>query len=229
MTRAKRGSYRVVPGQRFGRLTVISEFRIPPSPSHAGRLGPRAAICECDCGTVKTVRLVHLCRGKTVSCGCFLKDQLLARNEGHGYANHSQYSRWASMLQRCHNPSNPKYPQYGGRGISVCEEWHDVRNFVAYLELGVPVEPPYMGLWEASEPPPGYSLDRIDNDGNYEPGNIRWADMSVQNLNQQRQKRDVTCVVDMCNSRSRARGLCNRHYLRRASLEVDHHVGGLDR
>lgn len=78
------------------------------------------------------------------------------------------------MLERCENPEHHKYPRYGGRGIAVCEEWHDVRNFINYLET------------ELGPRPAAHSLDRINNDGDYEPGNMRWASPSMQCANQSR-------------------------------------------
>lgn len=81
------------------------------------------------------------------------------------------YARWANMMTRCYNPDFPGYVNYGARGISVCQEWHDVRIFVRDLD-------------ELLGPrPDGWGLDRIDNDGNYEPGNVRWASRSMQNRN----------------------------------------------
>lgn len=81
------------------------------------------------------------------------------------------YRRWTNMMARCYSPTSISYPHYGGRGISVCEDWHDALNFVQYLDE-------FLGPC-----PDGWGLDRIDNDGNYEPGNVRWASRSTQNRN----------------------------------------------
>jgi hypothetical protein len=92
-------------------------------------------------------------------------------NLRHGLSKHPSYSRWCNMIDRCENPDHSAYLNYGGRGISVAAEWRDVAVFLAYLDdvLG--------------SCPSGHSLDRIDNDGNYEPGNIRWATRTEQTRN----------------------------------------------
>lgn len=87
-----------------------------------------------------------------------------------GRTAHPEYNRWYNMMARCLKPEHPMYPSYGGRGITVCAEWQTPANFYGYLEGMGPC-------------PPGYSLDRINNNGNYEPGNIRWASQSEQNSN----------------------------------------------
>ena len=90
------------------------------------------------------------------------------RARTHGCANHPHYRRWHAMMYRCYSPVCRMYRHYGERGIAVCDEWHDVRAFVRYCD-------------EVLGPkPPGYSIDRIDNDGDYEPGNVRWASPSEQ-------------------------------------------------
>lgn len=95
----------------------------------------------------------------------------------HGLSKHEHYARWYNMNYRCNNPNDPGYRNYGGRGITVCDDWHQnnpsgCQNFITYVEENL------------APLPEGYSLDRIDNDGNYEPGNIQWASQSEQNRNQ---------------------------------------------
>lgn len=85
---------------------------------------------------------------------------------------HPLYRRWQGMLARCENPNHQAYKNYGGRGITVCAEWHDVAAFIAWIDANL------------GSPPDGCTLDRIDNDGNYEPGNLRWAPRKVQRANQ---------------------------------------------
>jgi len=89
----------------------------------------------------------------------------------HGLSGHRHYGRWVLMMHRCGNPANKSFADYGGRGIAVHPAWTDVRAFVAYLDAAL------------GPCPPGHTLDRIDNDGNYEPGNVRWADRITQRAN----------------------------------------------
>ena len=103
----------------------------------------------------------HIKSGNTKSCGCL-------NGDAHRLASHRLYKTWISMIYRCSNKKSTYYVYYGGRGISVCEEWLDIRNFIEWADLTY-IE--------------GYTLDRIDVNGNYEPSNCRWADNSTQILN----------------------------------------------
>lgn len=147
-------------GRVFGRLTVI-EY----SHTHKQRSGKQAAVwdCRCECGKNVSVMASNLKRGNTQSCGCLHRQQTTR----HGKASTRLYRVWCSMLQRCSNPNNSRYADYGARGIKVCERWHDFKNFLA----------------DIGERPVGASLDRIDNDGNYEPGNVRLATTAEQMRN----------------------------------------------
>jgi hypothetical protein len=120
--------------------------------------------CICKCGTEKKVFGSNLINGKSVSCGCYAAE----RNTKHGMSRTKIYSIWEGMKQRCTSPSNTYWHRYGGRGIKVCERWQLFENF--YADLGdVPTEQ--------------HSLGRIDNDGNYEPNNVRWETLEQQNNN----------------------------------------------
>jgi hypothetical protein len=130
--------------------------------------------CRCDCGTVRQIDGHSLRRGRTRSCGCLRRERVVARSLTHGLSRTPEYTAWMAMKRRCGNPGRPDYT---GRGIKVCAEWKD--SFEAFLE--------HMG----PKPSPSHSLDRINNDGNYEPGNCRWATRSVQNANQ-RPRRQTT-------------------------------------
>jgi hypothetical protein len=149
-------------GQRFGRLTYIHD-------GVGEANGRRSALAECDCGQVIEVRLSHLTGGQIQSCGCFRRDVFTR----HNMARSKIYKRWAEMLNRCRNPNSSKFPDYGGRGIKVCERWHDFACFLA--DMGMP-------------PADDSELDRVNNDGNYEPGNVRWANRMVQVRNQRKRK-----------------------------------------
>jgi hypothetical protein len=166
-------------GQRFGRGVVIDpEIRLPLTEGRkkgGSKLGPRGALMQCDCGNLYKAIIGNLTHGSSSSCGCRRVESLAEmgrRNTRHGLSKHPHFPRWRSMVDRCHDSKNPNYPRYGGRGITVADAWRDPAAFIAYLES------------ELGPCPSGHSLDRIDNDGNYEPGNIRWADGATQRRNQ---------------------------------------------
>jgi hypothetical protein len=150
-------------GTVFGRLTVIEPARTP-----GGRC---AFLCRCECGQEKIVDAANLRSGNTISCGCLHREQLRQRSTRHGLRHHEHYARWGDMTGRCLNPEHPSFQWYGGRGVTVCPEWRDPAAFCAWMDAN-------MGPC-----PPGMSLDRIDNDGNYEPGNVRWNDNAGQARN----------------------------------------------
>ena len=126
---------------------------------------PRAPKCEpgCTCGrhTITAERRANISAAK--------KGQPLT----HGLFGHPLYYTWHRMMARCYDPHYTNFKYWGGRGITVCDEWHDIQVFIQWMESEAGI-----GLR-----PDGLSLDRIDNDGNYEPGNVRWATRSEQNLN----------------------------------------------
>ena len=154
-------------GQRFGRLVVIAEDPI------RGASRSMKWICRCDCGTVKSIGAQALRNGATVSCGCYNRE-INSNRVIHGHEKNGRksptYTSWEKMLSRCYREKDPGYSNYGGRGISVCEEWHTFANF----------------LKDMGERPKGTSIDRINPDGNYEPGNCRWITQKEQTNNTRR-------------------------------------------
>lgn len=160
----------VKPGERYGCFVVLKECESIPYENSPGRR--RIVLCKCDCGTEKRVGLRDLRSGATKSCGCFSRRNTLNRNLKHGHSirgsHSSTYKAWAAMMTRCNNPNSLYYENYGGRGIRVCDRWRAFENFLA----------------DMGECPEKKTLDRLDNDKDYEPGNCRWATRAEQNRNQ---------------------------------------------
>lgn len=158
----RRRVLRDLAGKQFGHWTVLA--RQPER-----YLGHTRWLCRCVCGIERVVFGGALRRGASKSCGGCGRLK-------HGHCRNGRSTRvyevWRAMLQRCYNPNHRAYANYGARGITVCERWHTFVNFL--VDMG--------------EPPPGLSIDRINNDGNYEPGNCRWATCSEQMRNRRPSK-----------------------------------------
>lgn len=164
-------------GKTFGRLTVRAF-------DHRSAHGALYWRCRCVCGNEKSVRSSQLTGGKCRSCGCLITEAHLK----HGAARHSyethEYNIWRGMRQRCLNPRNPTFLRYYGiRGIRIAERWNNFTNFLA--DMG-------------PKPPGRISLERIDNDGDYEPGNVCWATQKAQMRNTRRNRLLTHDGITMC-------------------------------
>lgn len=162
-------------GERFGRLTLVEDVGV--------RSTYRLWRCLCDCGASKVTTSHRLKLGSTRSCGCLMiemkRAELTKLNLRHGCARRGkwtpEYGAWKGIKRRCLKPTFKQWGDYGGRGIRICDRW--LNSFEHFLtDVG-------------RRPGPGYSIDRINNDGHYEPGNCRWATKVQQAANRRRKER----------------------------------------
>lgn len=158
----------VNPGDKFGRLTYVEES-IPyklPSGAYA-----RIDVFKCECGTIKPINFSSVKSGKVVSCGCYLAERLVVCNTKHGLTETYEYLTLRNVINRCNDPKNKSYQDYGGRGIKcLLKSVSDIVDDIGF------------------RPSKNHSIDRINNNGHYEKGNIRWATRKEQNNNTRKSK-----------------------------------------
>lgn len=167
------GNFKDRTGERHGRLVVVAPF-------HRRKLSGKKVVdwaCRCDCGGESRVAGADLASGKVVSCGCYRAENTAELSTTHGQSSSDEFHVWAGMIDRCGRQKNKSYKDYGARGISVCERWRgSFANFLA--DMG-------------ARPTKRHTIERIDNDGNYEPSNCCWLPKSEQSRNRRPQKREA--------------------------------------
>ena len=166
-------------GKKYNRLTVLKQFKEIRNGRYRTYLK-----CECDCGEVVTTRKDGIINGHTKSCGCYAREKSASMKKTHGMSETRFYKIWVGMRQRCYNEKDTGYKYYGGRGITVCDRWKKFENF--YDDM---YESYLKHVEEHGEE--NTSIDRIDNNGNYESSNCRWTNQTKQLINQ-RERSDNT-------------------------------------
>lgn len=182
----------MVPGDKFNRLTVLS---------FSGRNRKSMLIwkCKCDCGNETLALGSHLITGRKKSCGCLGREATRARSLTHGMRNTITYASWKAMKRRCEAPADIAFVKYGGAGIVICERWHSFENF--FSDMG-------------ERPSKDFQIERVDNLGNYEPGNCIWATRTTQARNR-RSNRMLThdgktmCIADWADFLGWSQGQIN--------------------
>jgi len=150
-----------ITGQKYGRLTAVKRVSVPNN---------NIWLFKCDCGNEITISRFDAASGNTQSCGCLKRDLLKINKSTHKMSKSKEYRCWAAMKGRCLSESNAAYPEYGGGGISLCDEFLSFENFIAHIG---PIP----------DKSKRYSIDRIDNTRGYELGNVRWAIPAQQTRN----------------------------------------------
>lgn len=181
-------------GERFGKLIVIQ---------YVGKNKHRQSLwsCKCDCGNNTVVTTQELRKGDTKSCGCLQRHKARVAHMTHGLSGTTLYQVWQHIRRRCNDAKDPAYPNYGGRGIYICEEWNNsVLSFVAWANSSGYAE--------------GLTIERIDNDGPYSPDNCTWVTKAQQNINKRATKK-AYCA----DARINIAKLAAKHGLRAGTLQ----------
>ena len=177
-------------GKKYNRLTIVKYY---PSKTINGKQSIAKVLCVCECGNKALSSIQNVRNGHTKSCGCYHKDVITK----HLLSQHPSYAAWSAMKRRCYDVKIKDYPRYGGRGITVCNRWlNSVESFIE--DMGI-------------RPSKEYSLDRINNDGNYEPSNCRWATNKEQANNKENYRKDKRVILT-CN-------FCKKKYSAKKSVE----------
>lgn len=198
----RRGRFKDITGQTFGRLTVVQFMGVPPEP------GAKALwLCQCSCSGLIVLTTSALRTGNTRSCGCLRRDVSTARATKHGFSGVPEFQVFRSLLARCFNENNPRFHDWGGRGISVDKAWNTVDKFGAFLQEVGP------------RPSEQHTIERIDNNAGYVKGNMRWATMHEQSRNRRSNvwisvNGQMLCVADA----AKALGLTRYHATKLAKL-----------
>ena len=184
-----------VAGEQFNHWTVIEE--VPSEKSH------RRAIARCECGVIKEVDLASVRSGQSRSCGTCRRSM---NSRKHGGWKSSEYTIWAGIRQRCLNPKGTAFHNYGGRGIRVCERWGHFENFLA--DIG-------------PRPSKTHSIERRDNDGDYEPGNCYWATPAEQQRNKRSNKWKRIVLLLAGDQAAAVMAMVKSHT---SNVEISHHI-----
>jgi len=195
-------------GKKFGRLYVLEYVG-------KDKYYIKKWLCQCDCGHRKVISAGDLKSGRTQSCGCLQSESSKERFTTHGESNKSkEYYAWSHMKDRCSNPKCDCYRNYGSRGIKVCKRWND-----SYADF----------LADMGRCPEGFSIDRRDNNGDYEPGNCRWVTRKEQNRNTRRNrlftyKGKTKCLIEWAETFG-VKYMTLWHYVNRRSCSISEALG----